>query len=252
MRAPEPGSVVVETPERVALSLEVAGLGYRVLAFLIDGAILFLFWIAFVYLLGVVRPFFFRDFLNLPAFFRGLGISGMVVVNWAYDISFETLWNGQTPGKRALGLRVVKEDGSPVGFFESAARNVCRLVDFLPVFYGIGVVSMLASARSRRLGDFVAGSLVIRERGIDLSRYDSKSWAGTARHSLTAEEFELVTRFLTRAPGLAPAARDKLARQLAEQFAARLPESERVEILSSPESSEAFLRRAAGYGERDA
>src|SRR4029079_4673215 len=83
---------------------------------------------------------------------------------WGYYIAFELLWNGQSPGKRAIGLRVVREGGRPITFVGSAVRNLIRIVDFLPALYGIGVVVMFVDRRSRRLGDLAGGTLVVKER----------------------------------------------------------------------------------------
>jgi uncharacterized RDD family membrane protein YckC len=83
---------------------------------------------------------------------------------WGYYIFFEMLWNGQTPGKRLVGLRVLRSDGTPITLTESIIRNLVRFVDFLPLFYGLGVVVMFVNAQSRRLGDLAAGTLVVRDR----------------------------------------------------------------------------------------
>jgi hypothetical protein len=85
---------------------------------------------------------------------------------WGYYIFFETLWDGQTPGKRRARLRVIRSDGLPIGFAEAAIRNLVRMVDFLPAYYGVGVVAMFVDGRSRRLGDLAAGTLVVRDKGM--------------------------------------------------------------------------------------
>jgi uncharacterized RDD family membrane protein YckC len=96
----------------------------------------------------------------------GLLIALYVLLNfllfWAYFIGFELRWNGQTPGKRLAGLRVVRLDGAPAGVLEIVVRNLVRLVDLLPFFYALGAVVVLSNRHSRRLGDFAAGTLVIR------------------------------------------------------------------------------------------
>ena len=239
-------AIIVETPERVALSLAVADLGHRALAFLVDWFILFLFWTVAFNVAGLIRPFLYEDFLGLSSIIRALIGIGAFVANWAYDIAFETLWNGQTPGKRLLKIRVVRDDGSPETFFEAVARNVCRIVDSFPLVYGVGVLAMIASPRSKRLGDYVAGTCVVRDRKVDLSRYLAAPVKGAPRTSLSAEEFELVTRFLARSSTLEPAARGRVLLKLAEPIAGRLPEAERALVMGSPEACEAFLRRLTG------
>ena len=83
---------------------------------------------------------------------------------WGYFVFFEVIWHGQTPGKRWVGLRVIKEGGYPLGFVDSVIRNVVRLADFLPAYYMLGAIVMFIDPRSRRLGDLAAGTLVVRER----------------------------------------------------------------------------------------
>jgi len=83
---------------------------------------------------------------------------------WGYYIVFEMAWNGQTPGKRWIGLRVIKVNGYPISLVDSTIRNLVRVVDFLPAYYGLGVIAMFANAQARRLGDFAAGTVVVKER----------------------------------------------------------------------------------------
>ena len=83
---------------------------------------------------------------------------------WGYYIVFEMAWNGQTPGKRWIGLRVIKVNGYPISLVDSTIRNLVRVVDFLPAYYGLGVITMFANAQARRLGDFAAGTVVVKER----------------------------------------------------------------------------------------
>lgn len=85
-------------------------------------------------------------------------------VVWGYYVFFELVWHGQSPGKRWIGLRVIKEGGYPIGFADSAIRNLLRIIDFLPFDCTVGVVVMLLDRRSRRLGDLAAGTLVVKER----------------------------------------------------------------------------------------
>jgi uncharacterized RDD family membrane protein YckC len=242
----------VETPERVQLSLDVAGLGTRALAYLVDFLILFLFWatVAFAHSL-VSTGFLSLDQLqSLQALVQALLVFAVFLVQWGYWVGFETLWAGRTPGKRALHIRVVKLDGSPVEFGDVALRNLGRVVDFLPLFYAVGLVAMTISPRSRRLGDLLAGTVVVRERAVDLSRYDAPASAPRALAvALSASEYELVTSFLARAAQLEPAARVRVALKIAEPFARRLAPERRSSALESGDAAEAFLRELAqGHG----
>src|SRR5262249_33255826 len=95
-----------------------------------------------------------------------LAVFGLVAFAflWGYYIFFEMAWNGQSPGKRWVGLRVMRLDGTPLTLSESIIRNLVRLVDFLPAYYGVGVVAMFISSQSRRLGDLAAGTVVVHDR----------------------------------------------------------------------------------------
>ena len=137
-----------ETPEGVDLALRVAGPAPRAIAYLLDILIRFA-------LLLLVLPL---------AAFSGLG-TGLILLavfglEWLYPVVFEVR-RGATPGKRLMGLMVVHDDGTPVRLPASLIRNLLRVVDFLPVFYGVGLVSMLVDQDFRRLGDLAAGTLVV-------------------------------------------------------------------------------------------
>ncbi len=96
----------------------------------------------------------------LSGFGLGLSLIAAFLLDWLYPVTFEVL-TGTTPGKRSLGLMVVHDDGTPVGLPASLIRNLLRVVDFLPVCYGVGLVSTLADRDFRRLGDLAAGTLVV-------------------------------------------------------------------------------------------
>ncbi|XXF75465.1 RDD family protein [Myxococcaceae bacterium GXIMD 01537] len=247
--APSP-SLDVATPERVALQLPVAGIGYRCLAWLADATLLFFFWVVayFVFTLLVQDVIaFFQGLSGLGQTLLGLGL---FATQWLYSTLAEVFFNGQTPGKRLLGIRVVRVDGSPIGLYESAVRNLCRTVDFLPVLYATGCITMLLTRQHRRLGDLLAGTLLVREERIDLDKYtappEAPAVAVGARASglLAPEDVELILAFLARAPQLEPDARRRLGVRMVEQLGG-LAEPERAEVLASPEATEAFLRARA-------
>src|SRR5579864_2952277 len=133
-------------------------------------------------------------------------------LNWGYYAVFEALWKGQTPGKRWAGIRVIKDSGRPINAFEAISRNLIRFVDFLPLFYGVGVITMLLNPKNRRLGDYVAGTLVVHES----SDRESKIFFNTAAQTefalhqaagLTLQEAELIETFLSRRLELTPEVR---------------------------------------------
>jgi uncharacterized RDD family membrane protein YckC len=149
------------------------------------------------------------------------------LVFWGYDVAFETLASGRTPGKRAAGLRVVRLGGEPVGFLASAVRNLLRPVDMQPGFmYAVGAVTILFSRRNQRLGDLAAGTLVVRERRAPLpvARLAVPDFAAADRYAawdvsgVTAYELVTVRRFLERRWQLDPGARGRLGWELAERL----------------------------------
>jgi uncharacterized RDD family membrane protein YckC len=154
----------IDTPENVAFGYTVAGIGSRFLAALVDtfliiilqGIVNLALLLVALNLLNVEG----NGFLWLGAFFGLIAFAFL----WGYYIFFEMLWNGQSPGKRWVGLRVIRADGTPITLTESIIRNLVRLVDFLPAYYGVGVVTMFINSQSRRLGDLAAGTLVVRDR----------------------------------------------------------------------------------------
>src|SRR6185295_15315903 len=108
---------------------------------------------------------------GLPALLQlmgpALGILFTFCVYWGYFAFFEIIWSGRTPGKRIASIRVIKESGRPLNAYEAIGRNVLRAIDFLPVMYGLGVVVMMLNRQSRRIGDFVAGTVVVYDTATD-------------------------------------------------------------------------------------
>ncbi len=150
--------ISIPTPEGVELELVLAGVGSRLVGSLVD----FLIKAVLLFALWLVSAVAAED---AGGFFIALTIIASFLVFWAYDVAFETLASGRTPGKRAAGLRVVRMGGEPVGFLASAVRNLLRLVDMQPGFlFAVGAITILFSQRNQRLGDLAAGTLVVRER----------------------------------------------------------------------------------------
>ena len=159
-------SVEIETPELVTVSYTIAGAGSRAAAAIVD----YLICIAsFLALLAVFAFFDIRVFGRQDAAVTtawAVAIIGLVQFSilWLYYVLFEALMDGQTPGKRLLRLRVVRDGGLSVTFGASAVRNLVRIVDMQPLFlYAVGLVSSISNRLGKRLGDFAAGTLVVRE-----------------------------------------------------------------------------------------
>lgn len=140
----------LETPEGAALPLAPAGLGVRIMAFLIDMLIKSVAIIIVFTLLGIFGG-------------MGMGIALILtfLLEWFYPVYFEVWHQGRTPGKKNLNIRVINDDGTPVTFGASLLRNLLRVVDFLPLVYLTGIITSLFNARFKRLGDLVAGTLVV-------------------------------------------------------------------------------------------
>jgi uncharacterized RDD family membrane protein YckC len=239
------GALHLTTPEAVSLDLEIAGLGFRALAWLVDASLIFVAWFTVLFAITVLRREALADVGDLGGWVQALLVLGVFVTNWCYGLAFETLWQGQTPGKRLLGIRVVRRDGSPATALDLALRNLCRAIDFLPALYAVGMISMVVTERSRRIGDLVAGTVVVRERELDLSRYEVEApHAPGGQAPLPAEQLELVLEFLQRANTFDAEPRARLAVTLARAWAQRLPEAERAGLADAGRA-EAFLRMLA-------
>jgi uncharacterized RDD family membrane protein YckC len=156
----------IQTPENVAFGYQVAGIGSRFLASILDTIIVVLLQVAILVVLTLTMNAFegtaWADQLSGWI----VAIFGLIaaIFYWGYYIFFEMLWNGQSPGKRWVGLRVIRADGTPITLSESLIRNLVRIIDFLPAAYGVGVVTMFIDKQSRRLGDLAAGTLVVQDR----------------------------------------------------------------------------------------
>ncbi len=161
-------TLVIETPERVPLHFALASTGNRFLACAFDHTIqlfaIMLLVIVFAYASDAGLAWYAR-LKEAPKWAVAVLIIAIFLVWSGYFAFFEWAWNGQTPGKRWLRLRVIREDGRPVTFWEAAARNLVRILDMMPFpFYSVGLVSVFVSRRDQRVGDLVAGTVVVRER----------------------------------------------------------------------------------------
>jgi uncharacterized RDD family membrane protein YckC len=229
--------VTLNTPDHGTLQFELAGPGSRFCAHVVDG-LLIVFCIALLVLLllavGSIRGSDFRGFFEGGGDWSGSwGVAFLILcgflVYWGYYVLFECLMQGRTPGKREFGIRVIRADGLPIGFRESALRNLLRAADALPPpCYALGGVVMFLDRYGRRLGDLVAGTLVIRENfEVAPDTEAGAAWAarveqGQSRHAvtlpggqLTVSQADLLERFLARREALDRTRRDALAWQIA-------------------------------------
>jgi uncharacterized RDD family membrane protein YckC len=239
----------IETPEQVDLRFPIAGIGSRFLALLTDsfiqGVALFLMVIAFALIFSSAK--------KLPGgtapsdtaakwFIAGIFLFYFLLY-WGYFSLFEAFWNGQTPGKRLLKIRVIKDSGRQITLFEALARNLIRVVDALPSFYLIGVITMLCNREQKRLGDLVAGTIVVHERSDEqpLMSHNSRTFTsalypqplemaqpvgvvlpadGVAR--LDAGDLNVIDTFFSRALDLDLDKRAEIAGRIADRMSAKM------------------------------
>ena len=214
----------VETPEHVMLDFEIAGIGSRALAALIDMAILVSVLVAGVLLAALLG----RLGLTLGSWAVALLVISAFALWYGYFTFFEGLRAGQTPGKRAAGIRVVRDTGHAVTLAAAATRNLVRVADFLPPPYLLGTILVALHPRAKRLGDMVAGTVVVRDRPIEVRRSPARTAEppppdALAAPLLTDEEFRLLARYQARAGTLDERARERLAAGLLIRFAAYVP-----------------------------
>jgi uncharacterized RDD family membrane protein YckC len=214
----------VVTPEAVVLEFETAGIGSRVPATILDSLIQAALGIALLllgtFLIGVTGGF--------GVAFLLIALPGLV---FGYPIGFETLWRGRTPGKAALGLRVVTVEGAPVRFRHAAIRGVLSIVDIQLSQGAVAILFILFTRRNQRLGDLLAGTIVLRERS-GVGRPSAVTFTAPPglealastldTTALTHEDYGAVRSLLLRASTMPPNVRDQLARQLADIVLARL------------------------------
>lgn len=203
--APLDTRYLVETPEGIDLVLRPAGLIPRTLAFAIDLAVRGLLLLLMFVALGL-----------LGQFGMGLGSILFFIVTWWYMVLFEVLNQGRSPGKQLLGLRVVHDDGTPVGWPASLTRNLLRFVDMLPFGYALGILSCLAHPAFKRLGDLAAGTVVVyREAPVPPPRLP-EAQPLLAPFPLRLEEQRALLDFAERQTSLSAERRRELAEILAE------------------------------------
>ena len=261
--------ILVVTPENIEIEYELAGIGSRFLANLLDSlfqtAIYTGIWIVFGLIALLVGLSSSAISQGLGAFFSQIQIALALIagfaVLWGYFIWFETAWNGQTPGKRQLGLRVIRDGGYPINVYSAIIRNLLRIVDGMPLvaiaLLSIGlfgkqpvvgamgglcivlpVLCMLLSARYQRIGDFVAGTLVVKQRAPRVPTLEALAppprvlpehlapyaLADIGRHvyEMTVPEYRAVRHCIDRRWQLSPQVQQPAAMRLAVPLMQRL------------------------------
>jgi len=221
-------SLEVETPEQIALSYSIAGIGSRGAAAAIDTLISFAILAALMATLLIAADHLATKPLKTSpssAWVLAFYFIAQFVVMWGYYVIFEGIWDGQTPGKRIMKLRVVRDGGFSVTFGASAVRNLLRVVDAFGV-YLVAIVVALTNRSRKRLGDIVAGTFVVKE---ERARSRSTLPPVTPVHNrnlftrLSDDEYAILERYVERRGTIDPVHRDAIVAQLASKFAAHLP-----------------------------
>lgn len=225
--------LLVISPEKTVLTFRLAGIGSRSLAHLFDFVLLVL--ILLIIVIGVAL------LAGLTVFTTGSadvgGGLGMLILGvtsslgpFLYFILFEWLWNGQTPGKKALGIRVRMADGTPVTFAAAVGRNLLRVADLLPGSYFVGLIAMFTNPKAQRIGDLFAGTIVLHERRIEAkfrpaphtdNSHPLEDSVGELR-GMTSEDYWALRRLCDRFPELPTNVQAKLVREVWQPIANRL------------------------------
>ena len=216
----ESAAPVVLTPEHVPIRLLPAGLGARFIAVLVDGFLIIALSLMVDRILRTLVPF---DLMG------GVTLALTFVITWGYHLYFEVRRQGQSPGKKLCGLRVVDRRGLPITFQQSFVRNIVRVLDFAPVFYGVGALACLFDRHGRRLGDLAADTLVVQEhrtqdhaRVLEGSRrFNSLQTPRVTRRIrllVGLEDRELILSIFLRAERMDPKARFDLMEEVGNHY----------------------------------
>lgn len=274
--------LAILSAENVSFSIETAGLGSRFAALALDTFYQLLAYILLA-LAALGIEYYVLSLSEMPEWLRSCVMALYFIITFAlffgYYFVFEWLWDGQTPGKRYFGLRVLMSNGLPLTQWSALARNAVRIVDFLPLCYGFGSLIAVSNQLNQRMGDLVAGTIVVRETKQQKERkpltineaveaflnaattvpgqkVDSKPFeedeelhveiapslnpeAVALSHQLSREDYELTRDFLARRTALPTQARERLGRALASRLAAKLGRE-------APPEFEPFLEEVMG------
>jgi uncharacterized RDD family membrane protein YckC len=238
--------LTIDTPEQVHLEFVLADIGSRFMAVFADMVIQFLaYLVLFIVDETALGGAIFSRLASYQLWIKAALIFLNFCIFWGYYAAFEALWNGQTPGKRWAGIRVIKETGRPINAFEALARNFLRIIDLLPFVppYAVGIVTMLLNSKNRRLGDFVAGTLVVHDK----KAQESDLFFNTAEKTpeitvyqagrLGVPEVELIETFLARRLDIPADVRQQSATRIADMIGAKLG----IDPGSRPADNENFL-----------
>jgi uncharacterized RDD family membrane protein YckC len=219
--------LTIETPEQIDLEFPLAGLGSRALAMMFDTLIQAVVVLVVFIVLAFTEPDLANHWVSARNWTIAIEVFGAFCLYWGYFAVFEVIWSGQTPGKRHAKIRVISETGRPVTVFEAIARNFLRVIDSI-AGYGVGCIAIAIDRRNRRLGDMVAGTVVVHE----VERQEDAYWYASSNPSvpgllqtvtkLNIQELQLIEAFLNRRLDLPPERRQQTGKEIAERIGQRL------------------------------
>ena len=220
--------LTIDTPEQIAIEFPLAGIGSRFLAVALDTIIQI---VAYIVLALLAGSFFGRELARVWRaawnWSQAVFILVLFCLYWGYYAIFETIWHGQTPGKRLAGIRVIKDTGRPVAVFEAVGRNLVRVIDQIPGVYAVGCITMFLNKKSKRLGDFVAGTVVVHEKKEDAPEpfFNLQPGARMPAYEvskLSLADLELIETFLARRLDIPREVRVATARRITERITQKL------------------------------
>ena len=219
----------IDTPEQIALELPLAGIGSRFLGLAIDTLIQLALYIigffALAFAAGIAGAVgMYRYFRWIPVSWApAIAILFVFCVYWGYFAFFEIIWKGQTPGKRVAKIRVIHASGRPINVYEAIGRNLLRVIDGLPGMYGVGIVCMILNNQNRRVGDYVAGTVVVHDKRTgevkpDWNTVTESAGTNPKLAQVASEELVLIETYLGRRAEMDPVLRDQVAYQIATRI----------------------------------
>ncbi len=228
----------IETPEGVDLEVVPAGVIVRCLAYLIDFSIRAVIFIVLAILLGWLGDL-------------GAGVLSIFVflLEWLYPVVFEVFINGSTPGKKLMKLRVIQEDGTPVKLSSSVIRNLLRVVDFLPLGYLTGMITMVLSGNFRRLGDMAAETMVVYDDSVNIYSISEHCQRRPLPMPFKLFEQQAIIQFSQRAEGLSEARQFELANILSPMLSPTTTETNQQAVDALHEISNELIGRTSGEQE---
>ncbi len=214
----------IDTPEQIALELPLAGIGSRLLAIATD-SLLQLVFVLVLFIVGLLVSVSYSTIGGDLGRFLSQTVGAILIVlipfclYWGYFAFFEILWAGKTPGKRVAGIRVIHQSGRPMTAVECIGRNLMRGVDILPGVYGVGLICMMCNRQNRRLGDFVAGTIVVHDKAQEsvAPSWGDRSAAEPAQQELrklAADDLVLIETYLSRRYEVDPVVRLTTAQRI--------------------------------------